>query len=473
MSISKKKFFRHLRGELNGYYLQSVSYFINNWTDDNYNKLFAYFKNMQFRMDSANELENISSEDLRNLAKFAGVTQLLTRKTLATNLLRMTNSHELNGIEYSERGLWDRENEIFKFFHIIQDFTSDILDWASVNQRMSLVPHDRTVLGYLYYGEQHYDSSGNFIESSVHEFPPLDSTPYIEYFGQMFMVMFHSDADSSEEQAVYDNWLLADGGTPLGYIYGESLLWDENGDIDTSQIHENPPEDSTVPYTEWYGQNYAIFYAYGYANRNAHDYMLMTESHISENGQYSERGLLDMATRIFTFYNIASDYSDDIVDVATSDLQMSMVPEGQAVLGYIAEGTVMYDTDGVFHPERLLSEPPATGAYVEYYGDKFLQLGENYIVSSNAPDRLIYEMLVLIQKIHYQGASVKTFAEMTNILVGDFVKLGSQTRHTRYVEWSYVNDETVETTNRTIKLTLWRSLVEQFFQQIVLTEAGA
>lgn len=286
MSISKKKFFRHLRGELNGYYLQSVSYFINNWTDDNYNKLFAYFKNMQFRMDSANELENISSEDLRNLAKFAGVTQLLTRKTLATNILRMTNTHEVNGIEYSERGLWDRENEIFKFFH-------------------------------------------------------------------------------------------------------------------------------------------------------------------------------------------TGDYSDDIVNVATSDLQMSMVPDGQAVLGYIAEGMVMYDTDGVFHPERLLSEPPATGAYVEYYGDKFLQLGENYIVSSNAPDRLIYEMLVLIQKIHYQGASVKTFAEMTNILVGDFVKLGSQTRHTRYVEWSYVNDETVETTNRTIKLMLWRSLVEQFFQQIVLTEAGA
>jgi hypothetical protein len=401
--MSDKKFFRFLRGELNGFWLQSISYFINDWIKEHILPLFTYWKKMQFTLSGDTEYDNISSSDLKGIAQFAGVLQLLTSTNLANNMFRMTESH-LNddGVERSERGLWDKENEVFEFFHEdvdVKDYfqffhtneteTSDIVNEANSALQSSLVPTGQNVVGYIPEGIDMYDSDGKFISSNVLTEAPSDMA-YSEYYGGNFL-----------------------------------------------QLTENEILKRTNP-------------------DNA---LRMTESNIVDGIEYSERGLR---------YNNYADITD-IVSEASSELQMSLVPAGQEIIGYIAEGTIMYDTDGNFLPERLLSEPPSGVAYTDYYGNTFLQLQESYVVNRIVPNTLLKEVIESIQKVKLNGASTALLAEITGDLVGDFIKLDYFVSHSYYVEWYYtVSGETTD--NRTIRLQVWLSFIESYFPQVQLVE---
>lgn len=117
----------------------------------------------------------------------------------------------------------------------------------------------------------------------------------------------------------------------------------------------------------------------------------MSESHIENGFECSERGLFDTNMELFQFFHCADDtvaffffvrtnqdsYNNDINTQATNLNRTSLVGNSDTVLGYISyEETDLFDEDGNVKPEKVLSAPPSGVPYSEYYGDEFLMLSE-------------------------------------------------------------------------------------------------
>ena len=117
----------------------------------------------------------------------------------------------------------------------------------------------------------------------------------------------------------------------------------------------------------------------------------MTESHIENGFECSERGLFGTNLELFQFFHCADDtvaffffirtnqdsYNNDINTQATNLNRTSLVGNSDTVLGYISsEETDLFDEIGNVKPEKVLSAPPSGVAYSEYYGDEFLMLSE-------------------------------------------------------------------------------------------------
>lgn len=117
----------------------------------------------------------------------------------------------------------------------------------------------------------------------------------------------------------------------------------------------------------------------------------MTESHVENGFEFSERGLFDTNLESFFFFHTQDDttvyfffvrtnqdaYNNDINTLATNLNRSSLVGNSDTVLGYISsEETDLFDEIGNVKPEKVLSAPPSGVAYSEYYGDEFLLLSE-------------------------------------------------------------------------------------------------
>lgn len=138
--------------------------------------------------------------------------------------------------------------------------------------------------------------------------------------------------------------------------------------------------------------------------------------------QYSERGLFDMIDERFKFYRTTQNaYSSDITTLATSVLRSSMVPEGAPVLGYIAEGSTVFNVDGTIIPSAILPEPPATGAYVPYYGPKYLFLAETFLIASVVDDDTFKSIFECLQRVRYNFPSITELARLTQLLLQDYL----------------------------------------------------
>ena len=150
-----KALFRFLRGEINGFYLTNIYNSLNVYSED-IKKFFIDFQAQQF------ELGKISDETLYNLGKFASV--FLPRRPVAVSKasLYMTRSHKVDGVEFSERGLYNTENETFDFVHTDPSIeTPDINTLATSTDRSSLVG-DETAQGYISESETDVlDDEGN------------------------------------------------------------------------------------------------------------------------------------------------------------------------------------------------------------------------------------------------------------------------------------------------------------------------
>jgi hypothetical protein len=180
-----KALFRFLRGELNGYYITNLYNSFNEYSSD-IKRFFIEFQNQQF------ELGKISDETLYNLGKFASV--FLPRRPVAESRtsLYMTDSHEVDGVEYSERGLFDTENESFEFVHTDPSIeTPDINTLATDTKRSSLVG-DETAEGYISSEETDVlDDNGMVRPQKVSVTPP--DVPYSEFYGNQFLFLSEGD----------------------------------------------------------------------------------------------------------------------------------------------------------------------------------------------------------------------------------------------------------------------------------------
>lgn len=177
-----KEFFRFLRGELNGFYINSINNAIIKLTNSNKAGLIQ-FSNQQF------EANKMDSTTLYNLGRFAGVKLPRRPTSEAKTSLYMTESYKVNDVEFSERGLYRSESEDFYFVHTDQSITTpDINTLASDTERSSLVG-DEPVLGYIPEDAKDViDDNGHVRPDKVLSEPPVGKA-YSDYYGNDFLFL--------------------------------------------------------------------------------------------------------------------------------------------------------------------------------------------------------------------------------------------------------------------------------------------
>lgn len=177
-----KEFFRFLRGELNGFYINSINNAVIKLTESN-KKGLIQFANQQL------EAGRMEAETLYNLGRFACIQ--LPRRPIseAKSALRMTESHIVDGVEFSERGLYGTDDETFYFVHTDESIiTPDINTLASPTERSSLVGEE-TVQGYISEDARNViDDDGNVRPEKVSSVPPVDKA-YSDFFGNDFLFL--------------------------------------------------------------------------------------------------------------------------------------------------------------------------------------------------------------------------------------------------------------------------------------------
>ena len=292
-----KAFFRFLRGEINGFYLNSIHNVFNKYTE-NIKAFFSVFNKQQFAEGK------IDDEYLYGLGLFAGVILPKLQKEESITSLRMTDSFKVSGIEFSERGLLNTDSEQFQFFNLNNEpsavfvfvrtnqdgYGTDINTESNSFSRSSLVGSE-TPLGYISALETDlFDSYGNIKKGKILSTPPANS-PYVEYYGDNFLFLSEGDASEADkivrlrlsESEIVDGVQYSERGLflipvstmadintfatetmrsslvgneqPIGYISSlETDVLDDNGKVRPEKILSEPP--ANVAYSEFYGNQF-------------------------------------------------------------------------------------------------------------------------------------------------------------------------------------------------------------------------
>ena len=97
-----KAFFRFLRGELNGYYIQRLNE-VNNVFSESVKSFLTYFARMQFKTEAdveGNEVP-INNYMIKGIGAISGAFPPYVMQESLASALRFTGSHIVNGKEYS------------------------------------------------------------------------------------------------------------------------------------------------------------------------------------------------------------------------------------------------------------------------------------------------------------------------------------------------------------------------------------
>lgn len=185
-----KKFFRFMRGELNGYYLTALNTSCNK-ASESLEKMFSYFQRTVFKNDTetqGNEVP-IATSDLKGLSVFSGTFSPYVWQDSLNGSVRFTTSHIVDEHEYSERGLYSVENEAFSFVRTTQqEYATDINTMATKEARSTLVEKDRQPVGYFPEGENIINDDGSL------DFSKLLSSPRAghadsPFYGEEFLYL--------------------------------------------------------------------------------------------------------------------------------------------------------------------------------------------------------------------------------------------------------------------------------------------
>lgn len=182
-----KAIFRFLRGELNGFYINALHNTLNSFTEET--KQFLIDFNAQQVAEG-----KISNETLYNLGKFASVFLPRTPISESKSAVYMTDSEIVDEEEYSERGLYNTENEAFEFVHTGPDIeTPDINTLATTTKRSSLVG-DEPVQGYISEDETDVlDDNGSVKADKISSEPPQNKA-YSDFYGNQFLFLSENNA---------------------------------------------------------------------------------------------------------------------------------------------------------------------------------------------------------------------------------------------------------------------------------------
>jgi len=195
-----------------------------------------------------------------------------------------------------------------------------------------------------------------------------------------------------------------------------------------------------------------------------------TQSYIVNGKERSERGLMDMKTEGFRFVRgEQDDYPDDIVNEASSDLRMGLVPPGIEPVGYVPYGIDIYTPEGDIIWENILPAPPVDGSpYTSFYGEGFLTY-EEYFNKEILLDMSIFKLLIeCVQKIRHNGPTIAGFMEITRILGAGYIYDIEIIPSGRYYTVFYRIDDLSEIMHKDRRFAAWVSICAQKFKLFVL-----
>lgn len=188
-----KEFFRFLRGEINGFYLTSFYNTLNRLSTEDKTFLRNLYNTVFKSADEVTGIERpMSSDDITGIGVFAGVFMPRVTVDSYNGSIRLSMSNIVDGEEYSERGLWNIEQEKFGFFHTSDPQTTDINALATDENKSSLVGENDTLLGYIPSGEQILKEDGTIDLTKILSSPPSD-VPYTEFYGTKFLYLSEGD----------------------------------------------------------------------------------------------------------------------------------------------------------------------------------------------------------------------------------------------------------------------------------------
>lgn len=185
-----KAFFRFLRGELNGFYVQKLNA-VNNLFSDSIKTFLSHFANMQFVTEAEAKDGEVPIDNamIKGIGAIAGAFPPYVMQESLSGALRFTRSHIVNGKEYSERGLYNVEGRAFNFSRTDeQEYTSDINTQATSAERSSLVEADREPMGYFPEGETVIRDDGSIDYSKLMPSPRPNHAD-APFYGDIFLYL--------------------------------------------------------------------------------------------------------------------------------------------------------------------------------------------------------------------------------------------------------------------------------------------
>lgn len=189
-----KEIFRYLRGELNGFYIRNIQTAWNTKIKD-IKDFFNYFSKAQFYNNT------LSDSDLRGLGIFAGIFLPRIAQEEVTASLKMSESFEENGYEFSERGLYNTEDETFDFKNLNPDITEPDINTLATPQLRSSLVGDEDIQGYISSDTNNVteviNAQGLVRPEKILNEPP-DDIAYSEFYGNQFLFL-------SENQITYSD----------------------------------------------------------------------------------------------------------------------------------------------------------------------------------------------------------------------------------------------------------------------------
>ena len=180
--------YRYLRSELNGFYLRALAAMTNIAATDITDE-FVYQTLFQWKLAGETAVP-IREEDIYDIISVAGFFPLRVLRQTNIGSLSFSASHNVNGIERSERGLFDMQHEYMRYVRTAKEsYSDDISNEADRNHRTSLVPDNAQPVGYVRLDTPVYDADGNIIEENILPEPPTDGSDYAPFYGEKYLTL--------------------------------------------------------------------------------------------------------------------------------------------------------------------------------------------------------------------------------------------------------------------------------------------
>lgn len=176
-----KEFFRFLRGELNGFYITQINSALNKFVQD-VKEFVLEFNAQQFN-------STMNSTTLFNLGKFAGIFLPRLSSSESRTGFRLSDSNIVDGVEYSERGLFNTDTETFEYKHTNQNPDLPDINTLSTEKLRSSLIGNESVKGYISANETDVlDDNGLVRPEKVLASPP-EGEAYNNFYGNNFMFL--------------------------------------------------------------------------------------------------------------------------------------------------------------------------------------------------------------------------------------------------------------------------------------------
>lgn len=169
--------------------------------------------------------------------------------------------------------------------------------------------------------------------------------------------------------------------------------------------------------------------------------------------------------------------------------QVAMVPPDVEPIGYLVPaetvgetGDTMYlDEDGEDHitgQVMLVDEEPESGFYLPYYGPEYAWLDKAVLVQVLLEEHqeLFMTLLECLQHIRFNGGGMIDFLRMTEILMGEYLKVASvepiDGKPYAFQVWYCIfeDDTSVPVMERLMRFSCWEYFVEKKYPQFKLSD---